>query len=308
MRTQPVKAETKEIRVADAKAIDRARSQAARDTAARFEKNITALQNVVKRQSKTLSDIAMLAAKAANIELPKIELPNVAVTSSVFTANQARTDRIAQTEIKAALGGVKLPLRTSASREASCSRAEVRHDEGSGRQRSRARGDRRRRVSPAGAGAAGDILRGLAELEAIGKADVSFALAGVAAGKSAASSTFERYRSRLQSAGLVRYPKAGRLTLTNEGRKIAPASESPLSSDDIQNRCLALLTPYQQDLVRALLRVHPTVMSREQLGEAAGKQSSSSTFERYVSSLRSMEIVEYPSKNSVKAADWLFLE
>jgi hypothetical protein len=153
-----------------------------------------------------------------------------------------------------------------------------------------------------------DILRGLAELEAIGRADVPFALAGAAAGRSATSSTFERYRSRLQSAGLVAYPRPGHLALTDEGRKVAPAPEHSLSSDEIQKRCLSLLTPYQAALAEALISVHPNAVTRDMLGDLSGKQSSSSTFERYVASLRTMEIIEYAGAKMLKAADWLFLE
>lgn len=81
-----------------------------------------------------------------------------------------------------------------------------------------------------------------------------------------------------------------------------------LDPEEVQKRCLSLLTPYQADIVSALLEVYPREISREELGELAKKQSTSSTFERYISSLRSMEIIDYPSKGTVKAADWLFLE
>lgn len=262
--------------------IDRAVAQAVRQTAAQSQANIASLQSAIKRQGKALADIAMAAAKAANVEMPKlraIEMPKVqtpALAHSAFTPQhtQYRDERIVES---------KKP-RIAAEVHASTNG----HSD----------------LTPYQL----DILRGLAELEAIGKSDASFPLAGVAAGKSAASSTFEKYRSRLQASGLVSYPRPGRLALTDEGRKIAPAPDAPLTNAEIQQRCLSLLSPYQADLVRALIDVYPRDVSRDELGDLAKKQSTSSTFEKYVSSLRSMEILEYPAKGTVKAADWLFLD
>lgn len=267
LRSAPAKTEMKEIRVADPRAIDRAVREAVGKTA----KDVASMQAAMKRQSKTLADIAMLAAKAAAVEMPKIETPNIPPAFEALNEQRAAAPKLMP------------PFHAH--------RARTEPSNGDGE------------LTPYQL----DILRGLAKLEAMGRADVPFALAGVAAGKSAASSTFERYRSRLQSAGLVSYPKPGRLALTDEGRKIAPAPQQPITEAELQQRCLSLLTPYQQDLVRALIAAYPLPISREQLGESSGKQASSSTFERYVSSLRTMEIIQYPSSRLVKAADWLFL-
>lgn len=272
---------TKEVRVADPRAIEQAVNRAVRESAAKNGANISALQAVVKRQSKALADIAMVAAKAANVELPKlraIELPKLDITRHMLKPNQAREMESRHP--------VQTPAQQHVARETHAS------SNGNGE------------LTPYQL----DILRGLAELESIGRSDVPFALAGVVARKSATSSTFERYRSKLQSAGLVNYPRPGRLALTDNGREIAPAPDSPLTSDEIQQRCLSLLTPYQVDLVKALISVHPRAVSRDELGKLAGKQATSSTFERYVASLRGMEIIEYAGSKMVKAADWLFFE
>lgn len=153
-----------------------------------------------------------------------------------------------------------------------------------------------------------EILRGLAELEAIGKTEPTVALAGVAAGKSATSSTFERYTAHLKKLGLVSVPGPRRLALTDEGRAEVPHVEGSLGSAELQERCRKLLTPYQVDILNALLDVSPKAISREELGERSAKQASSSTFERYLAALRSMEIVEYEAGKKVKAADWLFVD
>ena len=153
-----------------------------------------------------------------------------------------------------------------------------------------------------------DILRGLADLEALGRGDVPNALAAVAAGKSGTSSTWERYRGKLQAQGLISYPSPGRIAITDNGRDLAPQSAEPLDNEELHAKCLKLLTPYQQDLLKALIIEYPALLTREELGEKSGKQSTSSTFERYVGQLKGMEIVTYPTPKTVKASDWLFLD
>jgi len=152
-----------------------------------------------------------------------------------------------------------------------------------------------------------DILGGLAMLEGIGRAESKRALVAAAAGKAVKSSTFERYTSRLRSAGLIRIGP-GTLALTEEGRKIAPASDEALSSEELHKKVLALFTPYQQGLLRALLEEHPSSLTRPELGERARQSWDSSTFERYLSALRAAEVIEYPDRGHVKAADWLFID
>ncbi|MGO9641494.1 MAG: helicase HerA domain-containing protein [Candidatus Acidiferrales bacterium] len=152
-----------------------------------------------------------------------------------------------------------------------------------------------------------DILRGLAELEAIGRSEVPRGLAGAASGKSHKSSTFERYVAALRSQGLIEY-RGSKLALTDAGRELAGDVDQSLSADDVQDRLLEILTPYQRDIVKALIDAGGDVLSWDELGEKIGKSAASSTFERYMASLRSAEIIEYAGSKSAKAAAWLFLE
>lgn len=152
------------------------------------------------------------------------------------------------------------------------------------------------------------MLNALADLELIGKTEPSWPLVGAAAGKSSGSSTFERYAAQLRSAGLIDYPQSNRMRLTEEGRSRAKVNSQPLSSEEIQERALQLLTPYQADILRALIAAHPESLAVDELGVRSGKAHGSSTFERYLASLTSMEMIERPRPKAAKAADWLFLE
>lgn len=152
-----------------------------------------------------------------------------------------------------------------------------------------------------------DILRGLAELEAIGRSEVPRGLAGAASGKSHKSSTFERYTAALRSRGLIEY-RGVKLALTDAGRELAGEVDQSLSADDVQDRLLEILTPYQRDIVKVLIEAGGEAISWAEIGEKTAKSAASSTFERYMAALRSAEIVEYAGPKKARAAAWLFLE
>lgn len=277
LRSQPAaqaKVTTKEVRVADPRAIERA----VREVAGKYSDQIKKFEGALHKQQRTLRLIAEAAAQAIMHDVPKfgpVALPKVSA------------GEISRKEAPGASAPTFVPQRRAAT---PTPRPEV-HSEDNGNEQ----------LTPYQL----DILKGLAELENIGRKDVPMALAGVAAGKSWTSSTFERYRGKLLAAGLLKYPKPGRVALTDAGRDLAPGQDQALTAEEIQERCLKLLTPYQADLVKALVAAHPEELSREELGQRSGKQASSSTFERYLGSLKSMEIVEYTGPKMVKAADWL---
>jgi len=152
-----------------------------------------------------------------------------------------------------------------------------------------------------------DILAGLALLEAIGRTESRRALVAAAAGKAVASSTFEKYVASLKSAGLIAYGN-GTIRLTDEGRSAAPQSDHAIDNAELHQNVLRLFSPYQRKLIVALIEAYPDSVSRVELGECTSLQPTSSTFERYVSALRSAEVIDYPEKGHVRAADWLFLD
>jgi uncharacterized protein len=151
------------------------------------------------------------------------------------------------------------------------------------------------------------ILRGLAELEALGHTPVPRGLAGAAAGKSHKSSTWDRYTAQLRSAGLIGY-RQGKLHLTEAGRARIGKIEGALTPEELRERLFRILTPYQRDLVQVAVAAGGETLSIEDLATRAGKQVGSSTFDRYMAALRSMEILESPAPKTARAAAWLFLE
>lgn len=258
---------TKEIHVADPRAIEQAANRAVRETAAKFSANMSALQSVVKRQGKALAEIAMSAAKAANVEIPALPaIPAAPAIQKTVAPMQAPAQRPIRHEMHASSNGDAREL-TPYQRE---------------------------------------ILRGLAELEAIGRSEAPVALAAAASGKSHKSSTWERYIARLNASGLTNASR-GRVKLTEAGRAAAPYADSVLDAAELQERLMKILTPYQRDLLKAAIEARDAIRV-EELAERAGKKVESSTFERYLASLCGSEIIERTAPRTVKAADWLFLE
>lgn len=275
LRTAPAK--TQEVRVADPRAIERAVKQAK----TQFESGIRDRDRAIKDLSVCLGNIATAAGRAVN-RLP--QLKSVTITLPKVSGAEIQTK-----------GEV------TETREASATR----------------KGEPQRPSHPLPNNSNGDgeltpyqrsMLNALADLELIGKTEPSWPLVGAAAGKSSGSSTFERYAAQLRSAGLIDYPQSNRMRLTEEGRTRARVNSEPLSSEELQERALQLLTPYQADILRALIAAHPEALAVDELGTRAGKAHGSSTFERYLASLTSMEMIERPRPKAAKAADWLFLE
>ncbi|MGH9685271.1 MAG: helicase HerA domain-containing protein [Candidatus Acidiferrales bacterium] len=99
----------------------------------------------------------------------------------------------------------------------------------------------------------------------------------------------------------------GRLELTNAGREIAGIVDYALTSEQIQKRALQILTPYQSDLLNAAIGAGGETISVEDLAERAGKQVTSSTFDKYLASLCGAEMIERTAPRMVRAAPWLFL-
>lgn len=124
------------------------------------------------------------------------------------------------------------------------------------------------------------------------------------------SSTFEKYVSQLSKAGLIYYPGDGAIGLTETGRAIAIAPPVALDHQAFMAKLAGKLTPGQHRLVVAAAAVYPDALTREDLGArcAPPMSASSSTFEKYVSQLKSLGLIVYPDKGSVRADDRLFPE
>jgi hypothetical protein len=104
----------------------------------------------------------------------------------------------------------------------------------------------------------------------------------------------------------VEYAAGSMVMLTQQGRAAAPAIESPMTTEELLDRICGLLSTPQAKLLRILHSKHPAELSREELAESAEVSALSSGFEKSISTLSSRDLVTYPARGYVRAADWLF--
>lgn len=150
------------------------------------------------------------------------------------------------------------------------------------------------------------IIDAIAWCHALGNQAPPRTIVAFLADSSPRSSTFEKYVSVLRTKGLIDFPTGGALALTGLGNQAANRPTAMLTHRDIMEAIARKLTPGQMNILRAAVAHYPHDLSREQLADAAKVSASSSTFEKYVSQLNTLELVAYPAKGRVKASERLF--
>jgi Mn-dependent DtxR family transcriptional regulator len=106
----------------------------------------------------------------------------------------------------------------------------------------------------------------------------------------------------LRTKGLVDYPSSGGVMLTDEGRKVARQPDGELTRDELIQRTLSVLRTSALQKIFTTIVEHGRAMSREELA-AATNYTVNGHFNNMVGSLRSMGVIEYPSKGGVQLAE-----
>lgn len=152
------------------------------------------------------------------------------------------------------------------------------------------------------------ILDAARRLEVMGIPAPSRSVLAAVAEYSPRSSGYEKAVSRLSSLGLVRYPSAGDVALTPEGRGIAAAPDQPVTLEELHAGFFRILDPRHVRILKPLIAIYPRALSREELAERADYSALSSGYEKAVSRLSSFGLVHYPQPGHVAAAELLFPE
>jgi hypothetical protein len=146
-----------------------------------------------------------------------------------------------------------------------------------------------------------ELLRSLAWWCAMGHAEVSRPQVAAIAGWTPSGSNLRNRLSELNTFGLVAYPRAGFVSLTETGIAAAPA---PDVSQTLIDSIRAILTVPQRTLFDALPgdggEVH-----RADLAAAVGWEPNGSNLRNRLSELRTLEIVTYPQKGTVAVQAWV---
>lgn len=152
------------------------------------------------------------------------------------------------------------------------------------------------------------ILTAIAWWESIGLESPDVGGVAFVSGYSPTSSSFEKARGALRTAGLIDYPSPGAVRLTAEGRQFAPTPATPASTEELHRAVIAQLEPRHGKILQPLIEAYPNSLG---IGDAAGAaeySATSASFEKARGKLRSLGLVTYPRPGEIRAADLLFPE
>ncbi len=154
------------------------------------------------------------------------------------------------------------------------------------------------------------ILNALAELEQLGARQPERELVALLAGyTNLTSKGFVNAMSALSSAGLVAYPGAGTVALTDDGHAHAQPPDAPRDAREVQARICQLLGGASSKILQPLIQAYPKSMRREEVAAAAGYTNlTSKGFVNAMSRLRTLGFVDYPDRGSAVAMPVLFLD
>lgn len=126
------------------------------------------------------------------------------------------------------------------------------------------------------------------------------------AGYSPTSGNFANILSKLKASGLVDYPSPGYVLLSSDGEREADPVDAPTTAEELQRVVFGILKVPQQRVMGAILKVREA--SKEEIAVATEYSASSGNFANLLSSLRSLDFIDYPRPGMVRASNFLYLE
>lgn len=123
------------------------------------------------------------------------------------------------------------------------------------------------------------------------------------AGYSHKSGTWDRYLSGARKIGVVE--KKLPLVLTAAGLNAAKDPEIELTRERLWTAVLEKIDGPSAKIMKPVIAIYPDGMTPDQAAEAAGYSAKTGTWDRYVSGLRKLELIER-TPGVIKAQGWLF--
>jgi hypothetical protein len=284
LRAQPAKTETKTVAVADPRAVDRAVHAAEHQA----QKQIATIHASRKKLLAKGSDFARALAKLAE------------AAAKAFTDDQAKSMPVNLTINREAFlregkgivpAAVKQEVPRLAAGAPPSEPAKIYGEENISAPQMK-------------------LLTCLAEMEAIGRPQVDKKhLAAMAGVSHKSGGGYQNNLGRLRTLGLIAYPTPGQVSLTDQGRAMAPAQNVPSDANEMLARCLAVVSAPQGKILSTLFEIHPEAISKVDLAERVGvSPDSGGGYQNNLGALRSAGMIEYPGPGMVRCADWLFIE
>jgi hypothetical protein len=147
------------------------------------------------------------------------------------------------------------------------------------------------------------ILNSLATWAQLGEHQPNNAQVAWLAGYSPSSTSYTNPRSTLKSAGLIDYPAKDQIAITVDGKAAARPFEL---SGSLLDFVLSLLPGPEARILRSVANHYPHQISNDEAATGANYSASSTSYTNPRSALRTKDLISYPAKDQVRAADWLF--
>ena len=151
------------------------------------------------------------------------------------------------------------------------------------------------------------ILDALAWLEGVGQLEARQMPVAFLAGYRIGGGAFNNPRGALRAKGLIQY-RGSLMALTEEGRRLAKAPATVLTSAELHERVWERLPGPERKLLGVLLDEYPKSLSMDELAERTGYARDGGAFNNPRGRLRSLGLADYPEPGMVRASDNLFLE
>ena len=152
------------------------------------------------------------------------------------------------------------------------------------------------------------ILNALVWAEGIGLSEMDKTQLALMSDQRPTSGGYFNNLGSLRSAGLIAYPKAGTVALTETGRAQAEAVDVPTTSDELQQMLFAKLSSAQSRTLKVLIGRYPDTLSKDLLADLSDKRPTSGGYFNNLGRLRSLGLIDYPSPGQVVAQPVLFLD
>lgn len=149
-------------------------------------------------------------------------------------------------------------------------------------------------------GAQHELLATLAWWRAVGHDEPTKAQVAGKAGWKVKGSHLRNRLAELKGHGVIDYPSAGRIALTDAGAKVAPF---PNTSDTLLESLRSSLTGAQREVFDVL--VDGRARSREDLAAELGWEPKGSHLRNRLAELSARELVEYPTRGEVAIQPWV---
>lgn len=151
------------------------------------------------------------------------------------------------------------------------------------------------------------LLNALAFLKSIGVQHADKRQLAIFVRSSPTSGTYLKKLSGLRTAGLIDYPTTSTVELTSAGAALASTVGVPATTKELHAAIQSKIPASKWRILSALIAVHPRPMTKDALAEQCNLAPGSGTYLKYLGSLRTLGLVDYPRTSEVVASDLLFI-